>query len=298
MAGPRPCAWPDDASQSSALGSGGLVSESTSAVIDLVEQTHTAPAWEGVFWGCSLRVRVWDSPWGQWGNRRELSSWGPFVLELVGLQGALCRSICPPRRGTADLMTNSQVTRAVCVLDWCAPRPGWLLPTLNHQTIYPSWFCSLVLGVYPPLSPRDHTVYILFGNYDLSWDSLDERDFCNLKFFWHDLWKSESVSCSFVSESFVPQWTVALYPMAPLTHEILQARILEWVAISFSRGSSQPSDGTRVSCVAGGWFTCWATREAQNENEKSKQLLDISFVSGSEISVLPILPHRILTVTL
>ena len=210
MAGPRPCAWPDDASQSSALGSGGLVSESTSAVIDLVEQTHTAPAWEGVFWGCSLRVRVWDSPWGQWGNRRELSSWGPFVLELVGLQGALCRSICPPRRGTADLMTNSQVTRAVCVLDWCAPRPGWLLPTLNHQTIYPSWFCSLVLGVYPPLSPRDRTVYILFGNYDLSWDSLDERDFCNLKFFWHDLWKSESVSCSFVSESFVPQWTVAL----------------------------------------------------------------------------------------
>ena len=44
-------------------------------------------------------------------------------------------------------------------------------------------------------------------------------------------------------------------------HGILQARILEWVAISFSRGSSQPKDQTRVSCTAGGCFTIWATRE-------------------------------------
>ena len=45
---------------------------------------------------------------------------------------------------------------------------------------------------------------------------------------------------------------------------ILQARILEWVAISFSRGSSQPRDQTQVSSVAGRFFTVWATREAQN----------------------------------
>ena len=36
-----------------------------------------------------------------------------------------------------------------------------------------------------------------------------------------------------------------------------------WVAISFSRGSSQPTDQTQVSCVAGGFFTSWTTREAQ-----------------------------------
>ena len=41
---------------------------------------------------------------------------------------------------------------------------------------------------------------------------------------------------------------------------ILQARILEWVTISFSRGSSQPRDQTRVSCTAGRFFTDWATR--------------------------------------
>ena len=41
----------------------------------------------------------------------------------------------------------------------------------------------------------------------------------------------------------------------------LQARILEWVAVPFSRGSSQPRDRTQVSIIAGGFFTSWATRE-------------------------------------
>ena len=46
-------------------------------------------------------------------------------------------------------------------------------------------------------------------------------------------------------------------------HGIFQARILEWVAISFSRGSSRPRDRTRVSHVAGRHFTVWATREVK-----------------------------------
>ena len=41
------------------------------------------------------------------------------------------------------------------------------------------------------------------------------------------------------------------------------ARMLEWVAVSFSRGSSQPRDRTQVSHTAGSFFTIWATREAQ-----------------------------------
>ena len=45
-------------------------------------------------------------------------------------------------------------------------------------------------------------------------------------------------------------------------HGILQARILEWVAFPFSRGSSQPRDQTQVSRIAGRFFTIWATREA------------------------------------
>ena len=44
-------------------------------------------------------------------------------------------------------------------------------------------------------------------------------------------------------------------PPGSSVHGISQARILEWVAISFSRGSSQPRDRTSVSCIAGGFFT-------------------------------------------
>ena len=43
---------------------------------------------------------------------------------------------------------------------------------------------------------------------------------------------------------------------------ILQAGILEWVAFPFSRGSSQPRTQTQVSCIAGGFFTSWTTKEA------------------------------------
>ena len=49
-------------------------------------------------------------------------------------------------------------------------------------------------------------------------------------------------------------------------HEIFQARVLEWVAISFSRGSSRPRDQTQVSCVVGRRFNIWATREAKKIN--------------------------------
>ena len=52
-------------------------------------------------------------------------------------------------------------------------------------------------------------------------------------------------------------------PMDYTVHGILQARILEWVAFPFSRGSSQPRDWTQVSCITGRFFTSWATREVQ-----------------------------------
>ena len=52
-------------------------------------------------------------------------------------------------------------------------------------------------------------------------------------------------------------------PVDYTVHGILQARILEWVAFPFSRESSQPRDQTQVSSIAGGFFTSWATREAQ-----------------------------------
>ena len=51
-------------------------------------------------------------------------------------------------------------------------------------------------------------------------------------------------------------------PPGSSVYRILQARILEWVAIPFFRGSSWRRDWTRVSSIAGTFFTIWATREA------------------------------------
>ena len=56
-------------------------------------------------------------------------------------------------------------------------------------------------------------------------------------------------------------------PPGSSTHRILQARVLEWVAISFSRGSSRPRDRTQVSRIVGRRFTVWATREALKAEE-------------------------------
>ena len=71
--------------------------------------------------------------------------------------------------------------------------------------------------------------------------------------------KSESVKSLGRVQLCVTPWTVAR--QAPLSVGILQARILEWVAYPFSRGSSWPRNWTRVSCIAGGFFTVWVTRE-------------------------------------
>ena len=50
-------------------------------------------------------------------------------------------------------------------------------------------------------------------------------------------------------------------------HGIFQARLLEWVAISFSREFSRPRDRTQVSSIAGRRFTIWTTREVSSKQE-------------------------------
>ena len=75
----------------------------------------------------------------------------------------------------------------------------------------------------------------------------------------YDLWKVQCVSHSVVS-NFCNPMDCSLPGSS--VHGILQARRQEWVAIPFSRGSSQPKDWTHVSHIAGGFFTTCATREA------------------------------------
>ena len=67
-----------------------------------------------------------------------------------------------------------------------------------------------------------------------------------------------------VAQSYLTLWTPwTKAHQAPLFMGILQARMLEWVAMLSSRGSSQPRDWTQVSCIAGRFFTLWGTSSIQ-----------------------------------
>ena len=68
-------------------------------------------------------------------------------------------------------------------------------------------------------------------------------------------------------------------PMDYTDHGILQARILEWVAFPFSRGSSQPREQTQVSHIAGGFFTSWATGKHKNTRAGNLSLLQGIFLT-------------------
>ena len=74
---------------------------------------------------------------------------------------------------------------------------------------------------------------------------------------WKEKWDEVAQSCPTLCDP------VDCSPPCSYVHGILQARILEWVAVSFSRGSSGPRDQTQVSRIAGRRFNLWATREAR-----------------------------------
>ena len=88
---------------------------------------------------------------------------------------------------------------------------------------------------------------------------------------WGKILKIYSVSTGFCVCVLIVQSCLTLCdpvncsPPASSVHGILQARILEWVAIPFSRGSSRPKNQTQVYWIAGRFFTVWATEAMLNQ---------------------------------
>ena len=84
---------------------------------------------------------------------------------------------------------------------------------------------------------------------------------------WNCPGQNTAVGCHFLLQGNFP--TQGSNPCLPHCTQILyqlshqgSPRLLEWVAYLFSSGSSQPRKQTGVSCIAGGFFTSWPTREA------------------------------------
>ena len=105
---------------------------------------------------------------------------------------------------------------------------------------------SLLQGIFPTQKSDQGLLHCRWILYQVSYQG-------SPKVPWSEVKWSESHS-------------VASNPLWP--HGLLQARILEWVAFPFSRGSSQPRDWTQASRIAGRFFTSWAIREAQSTIEQ------------------------------
>ena len=103
----------------------------------------------------------------------------------------------------------------------------------------------------------------------------------NIFLFHCIMWRSE------VAQSCVTLYnpTDCSFPGSSV-HGIFQARVLEWLAISFFRGSSWPRIWTRVSHIAGRCFTLWATREAHVKMVFKYSQLVWSSLSSVKVSSL------------
>ena len=102
----------------------------------------------------------------------------------------------------------------------------------------------------------------------LSWVQIISVPFIVLEKWSEVMWKS--LSCV---QLFAAPWTIHT------VYGILQARILEWVAFPFSRGSSQPRCQSQVSLIAGTLFTSWATEKPKNTGVGSLSLLQRIFLT-------------------
>ena len=83
-----------------------------------------------------------------------------------------------------------------------------------------------------------------------------------------------------------PHWRRILYQLRWILYQLSHhgsPRILEWVPYPFSRASFQPRNQTGVSCIAGGFFTSWATREEIKCQVKMLWLQKISLLQADKI---------------
>ena len=96
----------------------------------------------------------------------------------------------------------------------------------------------------------------------------------------------------FVAQSCLTLWDpVDRSPPGSSVHGILQARILEWVAMPSFRGSSQPRNPTRVSRITGRFFTMWAPRKPLIDQRYSPVLGRPSFIISPQITLVWLMSH-------
>ena len=137
------------------------------------------------------------------------------------------------------------------------PSPGDL-PDLGTEPGFPSLWANS-LSSEPPRKPEkySHTSHTTAA-FILASGHLG----LEMKILYHCTLYSESERK--VKVKIAQSCLTVCNPMDCIVHGVLQARRLEWVAYPFCSRSSPPRDWTGVSCIAGGFFTNWAVREAHS----------------------------------
>ena len=144
---------------------------------------------------------------------------------------------------------------------------GWICLVLVSSSL--GWLC-LGLSVLPWTWMSVFFSQVRTFSAILSWKQHQANIWHSIIFVfeWVDGWINIGSNKLVLTRVLVSQSCLTLcYPVdwgppGSSVRGLLQVRLLECVAISFSRGSSWPRDRTQVSCIAGRFFTVWATREA------------------------------------
>ena len=170
---------------------------------------------------------------------------------------------------------------------------AWTVP----ERVYRNPFCKLLMVIASRKKEQGRETYFF------NWLPFDLHEFFSM--FSYDLFSKKQINlknsrlsvasnrtqlkltwaCERKLKALVAQsWPTLCDPMdcsppGSSVHGILQEGTLEWVAIPFSRGSSQPMDWTWVSCIAGRLFIAWATKEA---HKRTHILKDAVFTHGTQ----------------
>ena len=143
---------------------------------------------------------------------------------------------------------------AKVIWQWKKPRLRWVTNSGLHSQ--QEWNKGLISEYLPP--------------YSVSWFTVLKMTRPWRVFRKEVKWSEVAQSCPILCDP------MDCSPPGSSIHGIFQARVLEWVAISFSRGSSWPRGWTQVSHIAGRCFTIWATREALSGRKEWSNLAVIA----------------------
>ena len=159
-----------------------------------------------------------------------------------------------PSRVFFQVKTNAHTKACTWMFIVALIPPNWKQPRYPLKEKQLNWpYHTYVIEYYSAIK---------WTNYQYTQPGWNSRDLCQVNTTVSEVYTLCCVvlSRSVVSELSVTPWTIA--HQLPLSMGILQARILEWVAVPSSRRSSQPRDRSQVSLIADAFFTVWATREA------------------------------------